>query len=39
MRNLFAMGRYRLVLWLCLLCTATPFHLLYVFSPGIGRTY
>ncbi|KAJ5813671.1 uncharacterized protein N7503_000421 [Penicillium pulvis] len=29
MRNLIAAGRCRLVLWLCLLITATPFHLLY----------
>lgn len=29
-RNLFAVGRYQLFLWLCLWSTATPFHLLYV---------
>lgn len=29
-RNLFVIGRYRLALWLVLLLTATPFHLLYV---------
>ncbi|ODM16736.1 hypothetical protein SI65_07701 [Aspergillus cristatus] len=28
-RNLFAIGRYRLALWVVLLITATPFHLLY----------
>lgn len=32
-RNLFVIGRSRLALWLVLLVTATPFHLLYV----VGR--
>jgi hypothetical protein len=31
-RNLFMIGRYRLTLWMVLLVTATPFHLLCVYS-------
>lgn len=35
-RNLFVIGRSRLALWLVLLVTATPFHLLYVVGIGLG---
>lgn len=36
-RNLFVIGRSRLALWLVLLVTATPFHLLYVLGRGLGN--
>ncbi|KAJ5694398.1 hypothetical protein N7536_004810 [Penicillium majusculum] len=34
-KNLLAIGRGRLVLWVVLLITTTPFHLLYVFRRQI----